>query len=143
MKDKLPPKIFFNASVILAGLRNPNGGSGILLEMVRNKKIAGMVSEIIVDEVIRNLPKIRKNEKIRELSFPKFGFKILPAPQKEEVEKYYSIVTDLGDAHVLASAKLAKADYLVSLDKKHILILNGKIKDIKIYSPAQLLGKLG
>lgn len=47
-----------------------------------------------------------------------------------------------GDSHVLASALELDVDYLVSLDKKHILALKGKIKKFAIVSPKELIEKL-
>ena len=43
------------------------------------------------------------------------------APNAETVKKYQKIVIDFGDAHVLASCHEAKADFLVTLDKKDFL----------------------
>jgi len=65
--------------------------------------------------------------------------KIYPAPKKSNVLFFYEKVIDCGDAHVLACARETKADFLVSLDKKHILILKGKIKKLKIVSPGELI----
>lgn len=49
---------------------------------------------------------------------------------------------DQGDSHVLASALELDVDYLVSLDKKHILALKNKIKKFAIASPKELIEKL-
>ena len=55
------------------------------------------------------------------------------------VKKYKSIVTDFDDAHLIASAQELKVDYLVSLDKKHILALKRKFKVAKIVNPGELI----
>ncbi len=64
---------------------------------------------------------------------------IKKAPHENLVKKFNDIVIDLGDSHVLASAIETRADFLVTLDKKHLLILDQKIKDLKIVSPKQLI----
>ena len=64
---------------------------------------------------------------------------ILPPPRIAEILSYRKQIIDPGDAHVLASAHESKADYLVTLDKKHILILQKKIRWVSIVSPEQLL----
>jgi predicted nucleic acid-binding protein len=46
---------------------------------------------------------------------------------------------DHGDAHVLASCQEHKAEFLVTLDQKHLLILQDKIKAFKIVSPKHLI----
>lgn len=139
---KQPSIVFFNASVILSGLRSPNGGSGELLRLVRRRKIAGVVSEIILDEVLRNAVKIGLNQR-QVLSKCRLIFtRVLDAPAPEAVEFFRGIVVDFGDSHVLASAKESKAKYLVSLDKKHLLVLQRKIKWINIVSPGELIARL-
>jgi len=139
---KKAPIVIFNASVVLAGLRAPSGGSGKVLSWAKGGKIKGIISEIVLDEVFRHVAKIGQEEK-RALKYLGSIFKkIFPPPQKENVEVYENIVKDLGDAHILASAKEAKANFLVTLDKKHLLVLKNKVKDFEIVTPGQLIEKL-
>jgi len=63
--------------------------------------------------------------------------------KKEKVEVFEQTVIDSSDAHVLASAKENKVEFLVTLDKKHLLILKDKIKQFRIVSPGQLIEILG
>lgn len=129
--------VFFNASVVLAGLKSPKGASAKLISWAQQKKIKGVTSEIILDEIERNLERLSLSKRVleREIS----AFRIRLAPKASAVEKYRRVAVDHGDAHVLASAEEVKADYLVSLDKKHILILKQKIEKIKIRSPGELV----
>jgi len=69
-------------------------------------------------------------------------FIVLPAPHEQLITKYLLQTIDDGDAHVLASAKEGKVDYLVSLDKKHILILKSKIKEFSILNPKELIQEI-
>lgn len=124
-------KVLFNASVIIAGHYSPNGGSGKLLGWVKSEKIDGIISETILDEVKRHLEKC-----------PDIFKTVSPAPSLASVKKYQKIVTDPGDAHLFATASEIKADFLVSLDKKHVLILQNKIKNLKIVSPKKLIEAL-
>ncbi len=135
----LKPKVFFNASVILAGLKSPQGGSGKLIYWAKKGKIRAMISEIVADEVQRHLNKlaIKKEKFLKTLIY----FEILPAPTKL-APKYLNIVKDVGDAHLFTSAQQAGCDYLVSLDKKHVLSLKSKIKKFVIASPAELITEL-
>lgn len=138
-KKNKPPKVFFNASVILAGLSPPQGGSAKLLKLTKKKIIIGSISEIVFEETIRHAEKIgltKKSVKNRLLSIFR---NISLAPAKPEVENFKKIVIDYGDSHILASCRENRADFLVTLDKKHLLILDGKIKSLKIVSPGQLL----
>lgn len=139
--EKKTPVVFFNASVILAGLFSQKGGSGKLLQWTKKKKILGIISEIIFDEVLNHTNKIKLSQAEARKKILK-TFKITKAPRTSTVNLYKNFVIDLGDCHVLASAKEIKADYLVTLDKKHLLVLQKKIKKVKIVSPKQLIEKL-
>lgn len=139
MKKPKPTLIFLNASVVLAGMRSPQGGSALVLKWIKKRKIRGLISEIILEEIKRNAPKIkldiRQTEKTLEKIFPCPK----PAPSIISVANQSSNVIDVGDAHVLASCQELKPDFLVTLDKKHLLILKEKIKWIKIVTPGELI----
>lgn len=138
-QKKLKPKVLFNASVVLSGLNSPKGGSAKVLGYVKADKIHGVISEIILDEILRHSSKIGyTKEGLHEKCVGIFN-KIERSPKPETVKKYKNIVIDEGDCHVLASAEEVGADYLVSLDKKHILILQNKFKNLKIVTPAELI----
>jgi len=132
------PKVYFNASVILAGLSSSTGGSAKLLNWVKSGHITGIISEIIADEVIRRSPKIHINPDLAQKQI-RIIFKVVPPPSHNLTEKYSHLVADQSDAHVLASAQAASSKFLVSLDKKHILTLQSKIKIFKVVSPGELI----
>lgn len=133
------PIVFFNASVILSGIRSPSGGSGELLKRTKQKNIRGVISEIIFDEIIRHADKFNLTQSKLAIFTQTIFPTIQRAPKKETVSKFNTLVIDAGDAHVLASAKETHAQWLVTLDKKHLLILQKKIKWIRIVSPKELL----
>lgn len=134
-------RVLFNASVVLAGLYSPSGGSGVLLKLVKSKKITGIISELILDEAVRHSNKIGLSaEDVRKKV--ESIFEVCSAPEEGIVEKYKQVVIDFGDAHVLASCEQENCFILVTLDKKHLLILQGKIKGINIVSPGEFLNKI-
>ena len=142
-RGKRTSVVFFNASVVLAGLRSPNGGSGKVLLWSKKKKINGVISEIVFDEVLRNADKIGlEREEVRGRVSSIFD-KILPAPTLSEVNLFKKIVVDFGDAHILASCKNSKAHVLVTLDEKHLLAIKKKVKFVNIVSPGELIKRLG
>lgn len=126
------PVVFFDASVIIAGLLNPHGGSGKIIRWVKEKKIIGLISIIIVEEVKKHIVKTDIES----------YFIVANSPSKRNVRKYNNIVIDQGDSHVLASALELGVDYLVSLDRKHILVLKNKIKKFLIISPKELIERV-
>ena len=138
-KVKKAPKVFFNASVILAGLHSPKGGSGALLDWSKKGQVQAFTSEIVIDETIRNLTKIKVSKKIFKERL-KGVFKGIAAPSsKRGAGRFSKIVVDMGDAHLFRSAKKLKVEYLVSLDKKHVLSLKSKFKKPKIINPGELI----
>lgn len=136
-KHKIPT-VLFNASVVLAGLKSPSGGSGKLLFWSKKHNIKGIISEVILDEVLRNSDKIGMSKKDVDSKIQRV-FIIHPEPKQKEVKQFNNMVVDFGDAHVLASAKEAKVKFLVTLDQKHLLILQSKVRGFKIVTPGQLI----
>jgi len=136
-QKNLRPKVFFNASVILAGLKSPKGGSGKLISLAGEKKIRGFISEIVFDEVKSHAGKVGfsrfeiKSEVDKTMLIGKY-------PPRLKT-KYRRLVKDEGDIHLFTSSEQLGVDYLVSLDKKHVLALSGKIRGFKIVSPGELL----
>ena len=137
MKKKKTPIIFINASVILAGVKSPTGGSAKILDWAKKGTVNGLISEIVLDEVLRHSNKIKKNPTTLKRTLGKI-VKILEAPKKE-IRKYEKIVKDVGDVHLFTSSELANVDYLISLDKKHVLSLSKRIKKFKIMSPGEFI----
>ena len=135
-------KVLFNASVVLSGLRSPNGGSGKLLQLIDQGRIDGQISEIILDEILRHHKKLGISKRVVENNVHRLFSDILNAPNDKIVSTYKKVVVDEGDCHVLASCEEEKVKYLVTLDKKHLLVLKGKIKHLEIYTPGELLKKL-
>lgn len=139
----LRKKVLFNASVVLSGINSPRGGSSKVLGWARKKEIGGYISEIILDEVLRHAKKIDFSKKeILKYCLNIFSG-VSPVPDENTVKKYQKVVVDEGDAHVLASCEREKAGYLVTLDKKHLLILKGKIKGLKIVTPSEFIKASG
>lgn len=131
-------KVFFNASVVLAGLRSPSGGSAKILNWVEEKKIRGFVSEVVLDEILRHVIKVGLTQRKVAKKLKKMLVEVVSAP-KELGGKYTRLVKDFGDVHLLVSAESLGVDYLVSLDKKHVLSLAKKIKRFRIVSPGELI----
>ena len=136
------PVVFFNASVVLAALRSKSGGSAKLINWGSQGRINGVISEIVLDEIRRHLSKIKVSRRHLRNCLLAFN-KIYPAPGLKSVDKLSKTVADPGDAHLLASCQDIKADYLVSLDKKHILSLKTRVKRPRIVNPKELIERLG
>lgn len=135
-------KVFFDASILLSGLYSPRGASGELLRMARERKILGYVSDFVIQEVERNLNKFGLKKEDLRLALTNFETFIFG--DKLSSEDYYKFMytVDSKDIHLFIACDKLKVDYLVSLDKKHILSLRNKVKFVKISTPGELLMKL-
>lgn len=114
-------KVFLDSSVIIAGVNSTSGASNFILKLSKDKEIESFVSEMVIQEVIRNLKKklpekvlIEFLKYLAESNFKKVDF------EKEATDK-------------------AKADYLITLDKKHLLNIEGKTLPFNIVTPGEFL----
>ena len=140
MKQKRSlPRVVFNASVLLSALRSPNGGSGELLKLLRKKRFIGIVSETILDEALKHADRIPLSKEQLQKEIGEYFPGVLPAPEEKNVSRYQHIMLDAGDAHLFATYEEARCDYLVSLDKHHVLVLKEKFRGITILAPGELI----
>lgn len=136
-------RVFFDASVLLAGAKSNIGGSGVLLQLAENGKIKAVTSWIVLEEVRRNMKK--KFRKTVSVSFARWLKATKPEIVKvseSQILKYQGLVI-AKDVHVIAAAKKGKAKYLVTLDKRHLLKLQGHPKvPFQILTPGELINQL-
>lgn len=133
-------KVFLDASVMIAAILSSGGGSAKILSLASKSKILAIVSQTVVLEVLEHKEKIGKTED--EINNFVIQNKIVVREEisYEEAQKYFKSI-DKDDAHLIAGAKLTKCDYLISLDKKHVLSLDDKFSPLKISSPKEFLSQ--
>lgn len=122
MKIEKTTKIFLDADVLVAGSYNPQGGSGFILEYAKKKAFKIVISKLVLQEAKRALSK-----KLGEEALSRFyrnmidtDFLLAQAPSQEETESCARFIHQ-DDAHVLAAAIKNKAEFLITLNKKHFL----------------------
>ncbi len=133
-------KVFLDSSVIIAGINSATGASQIILKLAKDEKIMASVSEIVLQEVMRNLKKkMPKNVSIQFLEYlSQSNFRKVIFEQESEILKYHG-TTEAKDVHIIAATFKSKANYLVTLDKKHLLKLERKNFPFKIVTPGEFL----
>lgn len=135
-------QVFFDASVIIAALLSPTGGSSLLLQYVKKGKVVGLTSQTVLEEILEeDKPKKIKKERAEIEQFIAQGNLLVREHiSSEEIAPYKNMV-DIEDAHLIAGANLLSCNYLVTLDKKHLLRedIQKKFLPLKIVSPKQLL----
>lgn len=137
-------KVFLNASVILAGLASATGGSGVLLALSEKKKIRATVSEIVLEEVKRNVrKKFGDQELLRLAAWLKHGKPQIVTVSNREIGSYKNIVASK-DRHVLSAAQKSGVDVLATLDKRHLLKINQRKAALpfNILTPGEIIRSL-
>ena len=133
-------RVFFDASVIIAALLSPDGGSAQLFRYVRLGVMVGITSQTVLNEVISKTAKINKLQNEIEAFIVESKVVVRRRVTKKEINPYTNLV-DAGDAHLIAGAKLTRCVILVTLDKRHLLRqeIHKKFLPLMIVSPRELL----
>lgn len=130
-------RVFFDSSVLIAGLASPDGGSSVLPAMAEMGLITPVISEMVVTEVIRNIEK-----KLPRCLHQYYRiFKALPFeiadPTEDCVISARKLINEK-DAIILAAAMNAKIDFQVTLDR-HFLTADLPKLPFTVCSPGELL----
>jgi predicted nucleic acid-binding protein len=133
-------KVFIDTSVLIAGLASVTGGSASVLDLGEAGVIKLVISRQVLVEADRNvttkLPRMvdRFRRFIRRLSPV-----IVDDPSPAEIQAA-ALVIHIKDAPILAAAKKAQVDFLITLDKKHFLSGKTGIRGrFKIVTPGEFL----
>ena len=136
-------KIFLDSSVDVAAAISQIGGSYKLISLISRGKLEGWINEGVVAESEEVIGRKFSKEKYELFLnwLEKEYFKMLPFPQEEKLDQLREI--NVKDRHILISAKESRSDYLVSLDRKHILVPESQkvIPNTKIVTPKEFLQK--
>ncbi len=133
MKQKI--KVVFDANIYLSAIIF-GGNPRQCLELAKSREVKLFISHSILLEVARNLQnkfgwaEIEVEEVIKGIG----EFATLISPQST----IKVITAHPQDNKILEAAKEAKADYIISGDKKHLLSLK-QFRNIKIISAKQFL----
>lgn len=133
-------RAFLDSNVIVSGIHSPDGPPGIILRLYMQGEFQVVVSQLVLDQVIRGIKRKMPSElqSLQEflLQYPP---EVCPDPTVEEIS-HYSEVIHAEDAPILAAAIASGVDYLVTGDK-HFLSKASILheKGIKVVSPAQFL----
>lgn len=139
-------KVFFDASIIIAALLSPTGGSSQLFRFIAVGLIKGITSQTVIEEVLEvdKPQKIKKSKEEIEQFIAASGLLVRKNITLQEIAPYENMV-DREDAHLVAGANLTKCTYLVTLDKKHLLRLDiqEKFLPLLIVSPQRFTRRNG
>lgn len=132
--------VFFDASVIIAALLSPFGGSAKLLELIRLGEIHGVTSQTVIEEVEDHARKINTSKEQIAQYIKQSNLLVRNKVTAAEIASYENYI-DRDDAHLIAGSISTNCGYLVTLDKKHLLREEVKqhFKPLNILSPKEVL----
>lgn len=120
-------RVFLDANVYFSAARSKSGASAAILELAKSKQLRVFATSIVLREAERNIRlKEPQNTRLRFYEIVKGCKAKLIAINKKRAEVHYLKFINRKDTYVLEGARRAKADYLITLDKKHFM--NKKMK---------------
>lgn len=110
--------VFLDSSVLFSAINSPTGGSSKLFTL---KDIKLVTSKLVLTEVERNVrKKLLSFHLERYFTLVKKIEILTQTPNTRLINQARKVVVEK-DVVLLAEAKQAETDYLVTLDKKHFL----------------------
>jgi predicted nucleic acid-binding protein len=120
--DTQKPKIFLDASALFAAVYSRTGGARMLLRLAEGDAVQLFVSSQVLSETEGALRRKAPDTLGRlALLLDRAHCQAVPDPAWEQVSVWRAIVQYLPDAAVLAAAIAAQAEYLVTLDRQHLI----------------------
>lgn len=134
-------RVVLDTNILVSWLVFPGGKPDEVVPLARNGVIEAFTSPRIMEELARVLrDKFSYGDIVVEVIIRKVAsFCAIAETERDVIGEDERIAVD---THVLECAVAARADYIVTGDRKHLLPL-GKIRNCKIVSPADFLVEAG
>jgi len=116
-------RLFLDASVLIAASASRTGASSLVLTLCRQGRARPVCSRKVLLEAERNTrAKLGQQTLLRFYQeIASLDVDIVDDPTPREITAYAAI-THPKDAHVLAGAVKGRADVLLTLDRRHLLV---------------------
>ncbi len=126
-------RVFLDTSVLFAAVLSETGGARFILELGESDVVQLWVGPRVLQEADGVLArKAPKSKAIFAALLDRAKVSVGPHPDEAALAQANAIVDYPPDAHILAEALAAEVDYLVSLDRKHLV---GKPKESELPFP--------
>jgi predicted nucleic acid-binding protein len=113
--------VFVDASVLFAAAYSRTGSARDLFRLALEGKVTLVISSIVLEEAERNL----SNKAPTKVEFFKMLIELIPFEFVSDLTKEELLeaaaYTHLKDAPIIAAARKAQAEYLVTYDRKHLI----------------------
>jgi predicted nucleic acid-binding protein len=122
LNDTPKPRICLDANVLFSAAFSETGGARMLFRLAEIKSIQILISSSVLSEADKALRR-KAPDALGHLAvlLNEASCQVIDNAPWAEVEAWNEIVDYLPDAGVIAAAVGAEADYLVTLDRQHIL----------------------
>jgi len=136
------PRVFLDTNVLVSGLYSVTAPPGAILRLHADERITIVVSQLVVDELIRAIRRKLPDALplLREflLNTPP---EVVPDPTGEEIQTFAGGV-NRSDAPLLAAAVMAGVDYLATGDSAFLREARRLKTSVALVTPRELLGRL-
>ena len=137
------PRAFLDTSVIVAAVLSPEGGSRMVLKLGEAGVVALCVGPTVLAElddiVSRKAPQTRAHlAKLLDAARVAVG----PAAPSTLLADTRLAVSHPADAAIVAEALAARAEWLLTHDKRHLLAAAGDVAGLTIGTPGDFLAAL-
>ncbi|WP_297489873.1 putative toxin-antitoxin system toxin component, PIN family [Thermococcus sp.] len=117
-------KVVLDTNVVIAAAINPFGSSGKVLDMVVNGMIRSYTSEAILEELRFKLTSEKVLRYLESKVYALWIYRIFRTSSVlVEPAERFEVSPDQDDNKFFDAVYSAKADFLISLDKRHVLKL--------------------
>lgn len=122
MPEHLETKLLFlDSSVFIAATLSATGGSFRLLKESNHGNVRIITNEYVIEEITRVLQQKYPDTLFRFQQLLDWSAtEIVPLPPPHMVKRHLHVI-NIEDAPILAGAFIAKADFLVTLDRKDFM----------------------
>ena len=138
-------RIFLDANVYFAGCASSTGASALILQLALKGRIGVTASRLVLREAERNLRRKRppKDLQVFHRFLKQAKLRLIPTPPESARAKYEGVIHPK-DAPVLAAAVASKAEYLITLDRRHFLTktVRDQVREPAILTPGDFLREL-
>ena len=139
------PRLFLDTSALFAGIWSAEGGARMLLRLGELGVVQLLLSRQVlseIEQVVRR--KAEHHLPVLAVLIDRCRAEVVLDAPAELVQQCLQWIPHLGDAHILADAWFCQADFLVTLDKAHLLPLQSPENNLplRIGTPGDCLAWL-
>lgn len=116
----MPMRLFVDSSILFSACYSKNGGARELIRLAIKGQVELFVSAYVFAETEMNLAESAPHAMTAFHYVKERDFWHVISASSGEVAAAIAVVADKFDAPIVAAAKIARVDYLLSFDRRHL-----------------------